>query len=47
VSCSKAHDGRVTAQFDEMFGPDMCPSGTDAYIRRSLEDRLLCIDTDR
>jgi hypothetical protein len=47
VSCSKAHDGQVVAQFDDMFGADMCPSGTDGYIRRAFEDRLLCIDADK
>jgi hypothetical protein len=47
VSCSRAHDGQVIAQFDERFGADMCPSGTDGYIRRPFEDRLLCIDADK
>jgi hypothetical protein len=47
TNCSKAHDGQVIAQFDERFGADMCPSGTDGYIRRPSEDRLLCIDSDK
>jgi hypothetical protein len=47
VSCSKAHNGQVVAQFDDMFDPNMCPSGTDGYIRRPIEDRLLCVDADK
>ena len=47
VACSGAHDGQVVAQMSADLGPELCPAGSDGYIRRAIEDLLLCVDADK